>query len=237
MHTNLFGPWRLMQALLPLLRESAHPRVVNVASGAGSHGDQQFGLTRRAGAAATYGISKAALTRSRVRSPPSSRHAGPIGPRGPTGATGPTGPAGPQGPQGVGIAAGSCPSGQSVTGVDSSGHIICNSGCPATTLTFHITSVSTATLENWPGGTQTMTSGPSCSLTVMAPSGVISSGGDAWSIVSKTGWVNASGTVQQPTCGGVGAVASVSNNRPLCSNASTVGESGNSTDNFVVSVS
>jgi NAD(P)-dependent dehydrogenase (short-subunit alcohol dehydrogenase family) len=59
--TSLFGAWRLTQALLPLLRESKHPRIVNVSSGAGSHADAQFGLTRRAGAAATYGISKAAL--------------------------------------------------------------------------------------------------------------------------------------------------------------------------------
>ena len=61
METNLFGPWRMVQVLLPLLRESPHPRVVNVSSGAGSHGDEQFGLTRRGGAAASYGISKAAL--------------------------------------------------------------------------------------------------------------------------------------------------------------------------------
>ena len=58
--TNLYGPWRMIQALLPLLRESPHPRIVNVSSGAGSHGDEQFGLTRRGGAAASYGISKAA---------------------------------------------------------------------------------------------------------------------------------------------------------------------------------
>ena len=59
--TNLFGAWRVTQSLLPLLRASEHPRVVNVASGAGSHGDEQFGLSRRGGAAASYGISKAAL--------------------------------------------------------------------------------------------------------------------------------------------------------------------------------
>ena len=58
---NLFGAWRLVQATLPLLRRSPHPRVVNVSSGAGSHGDPAFGLTARGGAAATYGISKAAL--------------------------------------------------------------------------------------------------------------------------------------------------------------------------------
>jgi NAD(P)-dependent dehydrogenase (short-subunit alcohol dehydrogenase family) len=61
LEVNLFGVWRLTNALLPLLRQSAHPRIVNVSSGAGSHGDDQFGLTRRGGAAASYGISKAAL--------------------------------------------------------------------------------------------------------------------------------------------------------------------------------
>lgn len=61
MEINLFGPWRLTQAVLPLLRESPHPRVVNVSSGAGSHEDAQFGLTRRHGAAASYGVTKAAL--------------------------------------------------------------------------------------------------------------------------------------------------------------------------------
>jgi len=59
--TNLLGTWRVTQAVLPLLRRSAHPRIVMVSSGGGSHGDEQFGLTRRGGAAATYGISKAAL--------------------------------------------------------------------------------------------------------------------------------------------------------------------------------
>ena len=61
LETNLFGAWRTTRTLLPLLRRSPRARVVNVSSGAGSHGDEQFGLTRRGGAAATYGISKAAL--------------------------------------------------------------------------------------------------------------------------------------------------------------------------------
>ena len=59
--TNLFGPWALVQAALPLLRRSPAPRVVNVSSGGGSHGDADFGLPRRHGAAASYGVSKAAL--------------------------------------------------------------------------------------------------------------------------------------------------------------------------------
>lgn len=59
--TNLFGAWSVAQAALPLLRRSTRPRLVNVASGAGSHGDPLFGLTCRGGNAASYGISKAAL--------------------------------------------------------------------------------------------------------------------------------------------------------------------------------
>ena len=61
MQVNLYGSWRMTQAFLPLLRASAHPRIVNVSSGAGSHTDREFGLAARRGAAATYGVSKAAL--------------------------------------------------------------------------------------------------------------------------------------------------------------------------------
>lgn len=60
MDVNLYGVWRMLQAFLPLLERSDHPRVVNMASGAGSHGDSAYGLTARHGAAASYGISKAA---------------------------------------------------------------------------------------------------------------------------------------------------------------------------------
>ncbi|GAB4463767.1 MAG: SDR family oxidoreductase [Armatimonadaceae bacterium] len=34
--TNLLGPWRMCRAFLPLLRQSPHPRIVNVSSEAGS---------------------------------------------------------------------------------------------------------------------------------------------------------------------------------------------------------
>jgi NAD(P)-dependent dehydrogenase (short-subunit alcohol dehydrogenase family) len=61
MDINLYGPWSMIQAMLPLLRESRHPRVVNIASGAGSHGDEQYGLSARGGVAASYGVSKAAV--------------------------------------------------------------------------------------------------------------------------------------------------------------------------------
>ena len=59
--TNLFGVWRVCQAFLPLIRQSRHGRIVNVASGGGSHGDPQFGLATPGGTAASYGISKAAV--------------------------------------------------------------------------------------------------------------------------------------------------------------------------------
>ena len=57
--TNLFGAWHLTIAVLPLLRASDHPRVVNVSSGAGA-------LTDMAGGLPAYRLSKVgmnALTR------------------------------------------------------------------------------------------------------------------------------------------------------------------------------
>ncbi|RFS83037.1 SDR family NAD(P)-dependent oxidoreductase [Actinomadura spongiicola] len=52
--TNLYGPWRLTQALLPLLRGSAHPRIVNVSSEAAS-------LTNMGGGTPAYNSTKVAL--------------------------------------------------------------------------------------------------------------------------------------------------------------------------------
>jgi NAD(P)-dependent dehydrogenase (short-subunit alcohol dehydrogenase family) len=44
LETNLFGAWRLTQAMLPLLRRSEHPRVVNVSSGSGQLADMDGGI-------------------------------------------------------------------------------------------------------------------------------------------------------------------------------------------------
>jgi len=52
--TNLFGAWRVVQALLPLLRRSDNPRIVNVSSERGS-------LASMGGGTPAYSISKAAL--------------------------------------------------------------------------------------------------------------------------------------------------------------------------------
>jgi NAD(P)-dependent dehydrogenase (short-subunit alcohol dehydrogenase family) len=57
--TNVLGPWRLAQVFAPALARSAHPRIVNVTSGSGSHGDEQFGLGAGPGMA-PYAVTKSA---------------------------------------------------------------------------------------------------------------------------------------------------------------------------------
>jgi NAD(P)-dependent dehydrogenase (short-subunit alcohol dehydrogenase family) len=54
LETNFFGAYRLTVALLPLLRGSEHPRVVNLSSGAG-------GITEMNGWMPGYRVSKAAM--------------------------------------------------------------------------------------------------------------------------------------------------------------------------------
>jgi NAD(P)-dependent dehydrogenase (short-subunit alcohol dehydrogenase family) len=54
LETNLFGAWRLAQAMVPLLLASDDPRVVNVSSGMGQLADM-------GGGSSAYRISKAAL--------------------------------------------------------------------------------------------------------------------------------------------------------------------------------
>ena len=51
---NLFGAWRVTHALLPLLRSSSRPRIVNVSSEGGS-------IARITGGRPAYTVSKAAL--------------------------------------------------------------------------------------------------------------------------------------------------------------------------------
>jgi NAD(P)-dependent dehydrogenase (short-subunit alcohol dehydrogenase family) len=54
METNVFGAWRLTQAMLPLLRRSDAARIVNVSSGAGQLSDMNGGYPG-------YRVSKTAL--------------------------------------------------------------------------------------------------------------------------------------------------------------------------------
>jgi NAD(P)-dependent dehydrogenase (short-subunit alcohol dehydrogenase family) len=58
---NLISAWLVTQAFLPFLLKSQSARIVNVASGAGSHADPHFGLAINHGTVASYGISKLAL--------------------------------------------------------------------------------------------------------------------------------------------------------------------------------
>jgi NAD(P)-dependent dehydrogenase (short-subunit alcohol dehydrogenase family) len=55
LEVNLFGPWRLIEAFVPLLRRSDAPRIVNVSSGGGQLADGADGW------APAYCISKTAL--------------------------------------------------------------------------------------------------------------------------------------------------------------------------------
>jgi NAD(P)-dependent dehydrogenase (short-subunit alcohol dehydrogenase family) len=52
--TNLLGAWQVTLAMLPLLRRSAHPRIVNVSSEAGAISEMTGGIP-------AYAVSKAAL--------------------------------------------------------------------------------------------------------------------------------------------------------------------------------
>jgi NAD(P)-dependent dehydrogenase (short-subunit alcohol dehydrogenase family) len=51
---NMFGPWRVIHALLPMLRSSTRPRIVNVSSEGGS-------IAVMTGGSPAYGVSKAGL--------------------------------------------------------------------------------------------------------------------------------------------------------------------------------
>ena len=46
LETNVISVWRMMKAMVPLLKKSKSPRVVNVSSGMGSYHDDAFGLLK-----------------------------------------------------------------------------------------------------------------------------------------------------------------------------------------------
>jgi hypothetical protein len=128
-----------------------------------------------------------------------------------------------------------------VIGFNPNGTIICNTATPPTcashTFTFTMTS-STGTLFTdavWPGGTETMNGpeGATCSVTVRRPSGditLVGTLGDAWTIVSRTGYGTAVGTAFAPSsCPPLG-IPNVTAGRPSCS----VGLNGSATASFSV---
>lgn len=67
MSVTLFGAWRMCQVFLPLLRKSSGGRIVNVSSGAGSHGDIAFGLMTDNSMGTSYAVAKAALNALTVK--------------------------------------------------------------------------------------------------------------------------------------------------------------------------
>ena len=60
METNLFGAWRMVKYMVPLLSKSSDGIIVNVSSGAGAFSDISFGLIAK-GDTPAYGLSKLAL--------------------------------------------------------------------------------------------------------------------------------------------------------------------------------
>jgi NAD(P)-dependent dehydrogenase (short-subunit alcohol dehydrogenase family) len=61
LETNLFGTWRMIKQMYPLLKQSRHPRIVNITSGAGSFSHPIFGLGVHPALLTSYGLSKLAL--------------------------------------------------------------------------------------------------------------------------------------------------------------------------------
>jgi NAD(P)-dependent dehydrogenase (short-subunit alcohol dehydrogenase family) len=65
--SNLLGPWRVMQAFLPLLKKSGQPRIVNVTSGMGTYDDPVFGFNHFPGVLSTYALTKLAFNALTVK--------------------------------------------------------------------------------------------------------------------------------------------------------------------------
>jgi hypothetical protein len=165
---------------------------------------------------------------------------------GANGTNGTNGMNGTNGTNGSGPTSQSCEAGSYVTGFDASGNITCS--CPHTGYTFDITASDFATQQYWPDTQLTVTDphNSACSVTVQTPSSgnrqlsepINGAAGDAgWAYVSSTGYP--SGTtftvdVHTPNCTSPGAVGSVVNNYPECSNSSVVFASDESTDEAIV---
>ena len=108
--------------------------------------------------------------------------------------------------------------------------------CSAANFGYGITAFVSATLRNWPGGSQ-LFGDATCNVTVAAPSGNISNlSGDTWAVTSTNGFSSCGLAPQLPVCNTLGGVASMlGNGRPVCSNSSDVFNSGPSTANVLIS--
>lgn len=58
--TTVVGTWRVMQAMLPLLKKSRHARILNVTSGLGSYDDTVFGFHHVPNTIGIYSVAKLA---------------------------------------------------------------------------------------------------------------------------------------------------------------------------------
>jgi hypothetical protein len=148
-----------------------------------------------------------------------------------------------------------CDLGYYVNGIDSSGHIVCQpvtpppACAPGSTFVFQVTSESNGAilpLEQWPGGSQKITLGQGCSVTVQKPSGTIdliggTSGTSGWKIISWTGTDKTPvGSILDPACNSTLAlVVSTTDDYPTCSSAAVplplVGGSP-SIDTYIVTI-
>jgi hypothetical protein len=108
--------------------------------------------------------------------------------------------------------------------------------CAAANFNYGITAFVSATLRNWPGGSQFFGTA-TCNVTVAAPSANISNlSGDTWAVTSTNGFSSCGLAPQLPVCNTFGGVASMlGNGRPVCSNSSDVFNSGPSTANVLIS--
>ena len=59
--TNLLGAWRMIQHLLPCLKNAENANIVNVSSGAGSYTDESFGIVAQQSNIPVYSLTKLAL--------------------------------------------------------------------------------------------------------------------------------------------------------------------------------
>lgn len=66
LETNLLGPWRMINAMVPLLLKSAHPRIVDISSEAASFA-APHGMPKRGPNLGGYAVSKAAQNAMTVK--------------------------------------------------------------------------------------------------------------------------------------------------------------------------
>lgn len=164
---------------------------------------------------------------------------------------------GTNGTNGTTIAAQSCEAGTAVVGIDASGKLLCN--CPTdirSWATFDITAQDSGGNQDWPVGQVTHTDpfNSACSITVQQPDDGLDQVGHpavasiniaedpqprGWAVVDSTGY--APGThftvnVDTPACKTQVGIGSVISNFPTCTNSSTLNDTGESTDQAVVTI-